>query len=82
MQVAELTVHGWDLAAALEHPVGDLDPALAEFALAMLQAQLEPEYRGSEDDGMFFGPEIAAPPDAAPYERLAAFAGRDPRWRA
>jgi hypothetical protein len=29
--------------------------------------------------GTAFGPRVEAPPDASAYERLAAFAGRDPR---
>ena len=77
-QVTEFTLHGWDLA----HATGQddrLDPALVEVALGFGHASLKPQFRGSEADGMAFGPEVEAPADATEYERLAAFFGRDPR---
>jgi uncharacterized protein (TIGR03086 family) len=70
-QVAELAVHTWDLATAIGRSVERLDPEVAETALEFMHASLRPELRGQA-----FGPEQPAPPDAGPYARLAAFAGR------
>lgn len=78
MQVAELAVHTWDLATATGQSV-DLDPEVAEVGLAFMRKSLAPKFRGGEDEGKSFGPEVDPGPDAGPYERLVAFAGRDPR---
>jgi len=78
MQVAELAVHAWDLATATGQSI-DLDPEVAEVGLAMMKANLAPKFRGTEAGGKSFGPEVDPGPDAGPYERLVAFAGRDPR---
>lgn len=69
--LAEFAVHGWDLATALGLPLDGLDPEVAELGLEFMQANLTPEMRVSA-----FGPEQPAPPDAGPYDRIAAFAGR------
>jgi uncharacterized protein (TIGR03086 family) len=78
MQVAELAVHAWDLATATGQSM-DLDPEVAEVGLALMRANLAPQFRGTEAEGKSFGPEVDPGPDAGPYERLVAFAGRDPR---
>jgi uncharacterized protein (TIGR03086 family) len=70
-QCAELAVHTYDLATALGSPTSDLDPLVAEHGLSFMQANLRPEIRGEA-----FGPEQPAPDGADPYERIAAFAGR------
>jgi uncharacterized protein (TIGR03086 family) len=70
-QVAELAVHTWDLTTALRIPVQGLDPEVADTALGFMRANLRPEMRSHA-----FGSEQPAPPDAGPYVRLAAFAGR------
>jgi uncharacterized protein (TIGR03086 family) len=70
-QSAEIAVHTYDLAAAIGHPTGDLDPAVAERGLAFMRANLTPENRGAA-----FQPEQRAPDGADAYQRLAAFAGR------
>ena len=70
-QTAEISVHTYDLATAIAHPTGDLDPEVAERGLALMQANLTPENRGP-----VFEPEQPAPGGADPYQRLAAFAGR------
>jgi uncharacterized protein (TIGR03086 family) len=80
LQVAELAVHTWDLATATGQSI-DLDPEVAEVGLAMMRANLAPQFRGTEADGKSFGPEVDPGPGAGPYERLVAFAGRDPRGR-
>jgi uncharacterized protein (TIGR03086 family) len=78
MQVAELAVHAWDLARATDQKT-DFDPEIAQVALAWMHSALDPSFRGSEADGKSFGPEVPVAEDAPPYDRLAAFAGRDPR---
>lgn len=81
MQVAELTVHAWDLASALDRS-DDLDPELAEFSAGWMAGALRAEYRGSEEDGKSFGFLVPVPADASAYQRLAGIAGRDPAWTA
>jgi uncharacterized protein (TIGR03086 family) len=75
-QIAELAVHGWDLAQATGQQPG-LDAALARHALSWSRQMLRPEFRGP---GRAFGPEVPVPPDAPIYRRLAAWFGRDPGW--
>lgn len=70
-QTAEFALHTWDLVRATGQS-RRLDPDVAEQALAFMSQALTPERRGEA-----FGAERDAPPDADPYERLAAFAGRD-----
>ncbi len=70
-QVAELAVHGWDLAVAIGFPLDRLDPEVAEVGLRFMRAAMTPERRGDA-----FAEEVAAPADAGPYDALAAFAGR------
>ena len=50
-----------------------LDPEVAERGLAFLSQGLTPDNRGGA-----FGAEVDVPADATVYDRLAAFAGRDP----
>jgi len=75
-QIAELAMHSWDLAKATHQHV-DLDPELAEYALAWSHQMLRPEFRGP---GKAFGFEIPVPADAPSYDRLAGWFGRDPGW--
>jgi uncharacterized protein (TIGR03086 family) len=71
MRFNELMVHGWDIAKATGQST-DLDPALAEEALASFQAvPFLP--RG---EGKPFGESRPAPPDATAADRLAAYLGR------
>jgi len=70
-QLAELAVHTWDLARALDRSTGDLDAAVAERGLAFMQAGLTADNRAP-----VFAPEQPAPPDGDAYTRIAAFAGR------
>ncbi len=72
-QTAEFAVHAWDLARATGEST-DLDPEVARRGLAFLSGTLTtPERRGD-----YFAPEVPVPDHAPPYDRLAAFAGRDP----
>jgi uncharacterized protein (TIGR03086 family) len=75
-QVAELATHSWDLMKATGQPA-DLDPRLAEHALAWSRGMLRPEWRGP---GRAFGAEVPVPQDAPIYDRLAGWFGRDPDW--
>lgn len=71
-QTAEFAVHTWDLARAVGRSTKKLDPEVAERGLAFMSRSLTDDNRGGA-----FGPEQPAPEGAGPYERLAAFAGRD-----
>lgn len=72
-QSAEIGVHTWDLLHATHHSM-PLDPEVAERGLAFLQQGLTSDNRGDA-----FAAPVDPPDDASPYDRLAAFAGRDPR---
>jgi uncharacterized protein (TIGR03086 family) len=70
MRVVELTIHTWDVAAAIGRP-RDLDPELVGFAGSVLRSRPIPRGVGGP-----FAPERPCPPGAADADRLAAFAGR------
>jgi uncharacterized protein (TIGR03086 family) len=71
-QAAEIAIHTWDLARATGQD-RELDADVAEQALAFMSNALTPENRGDS-----FADQLDAPEDAPAYDRLAAFAGRDP----
>lgn len=71
-QLAELSVHTWDLATALGETTAGLDPEDAERALAFMRDNLTRENRCGG-----FAPEQEAPSGADSYTLLAAFAGRE-----
>jgi uncharacterized protein (TIGR03086 family) len=77
MQRTEVVLHGWDLARGVGR-TGDLDPELAEIALAFARGMLRPEYRGTSAEGKHFGHEVPVPEDAPAYDRLAGWMGRSP----
>jgi uncharacterized protein (TIGR03086 family) len=70
--IADVVVHGWDLAKATGQPT-DLDPELGRFALEWGQTYLKPEFRGDA-----FGAEVPVSGDAPVIDRLVGFFGRDP----
>jgi uncharacterized protein (TIGR03086 family) len=72
-QVAELTVHAWDLARALGQPTSELDAEAAERGLAFMSQGLTADNRGEA-----FGEPVPVADDAPAADRIAAFAGRDP----
>lgn len=72
--VQEVLMHGWDLAAATGQET-ELDPELAEFALAFARQVLPDQPRGGE---VPFAAVVPAPEGAGPYARLAAWLGRTP----
>ena len=71
-QLANMAVHSWDIARATDQSTA-LDPEVGEAALTWGRQNLKPELRGQT-----FGPEVAVPPDAPLYDRLAGFFGRTP----
>ena len=78
MYLAELAAHTWDLARATGQ-LDRLDPSLPLRALGGAHAMIKPHYRNMVAPGAPFGSEVAPPPDADDWERLAAFMGRNPR---
>ena len=67
---AEIAAHTWDVVRAVGYD-GELDAEVAERGLAFMTASMKPDQRGQA-----FKPEVSPPAGAGPYERLAAFAGR------
>jgi len=72
-QTAELAVHTWDLVRATGQS-RTLDPEVAQRGLDFMAAGLTSDNRAPA-----FGPEVSVADDASIYDRLAAYAGRDPR---
>ena len=70
----ENVTHAWDLSEALGHPV-QLDPELAEFALAVARRVLPDAERDADTP---FATAQAAPEGADAYGQLAAWLGRKP----
>jgi uncharacterized protein (TIGR03086 family) len=78
LYVAELATHAWDLAKATRQ-LDRLDGSLALPALDAARAMIKPKYRDLVEPGSPFAAEVALPPIADNWERLAAFMGRDPQ---
>jgi len=78
-QVADVVVHGWDLAKATGQPT-EQDHELAQVSLEWGRENLKPQFRGPEESDKVFGEEVAVPDDAPVYEQLAGWFGRDPHW--
>jgi hypothetical protein len=74
-QIADLAVHGWDIAKATGQPT-DLDPEVGQLALDWGRENLKPQFRGDEASGRAFGPEVAVAADAPLYDRLAGASSR------
>lgn len=70
MRVAEMMVHGWDVARATGQPT-DLDPELAGVVLESFRS-----LRASGAGGDMFGPPQPAPEGATVADQLAALTGR------
>lgn len=74
--VAELVLHGWDLAKASSQPF-DVDEAAAGAVLAFateIQQGDEASRQG------LYGPPVPIPEDASTLERALGMAGRNPAW--
>jgi uncharacterized protein (TIGR03086 family) len=76
-EIADLVVHGWDLAKATGQST-DLDPELGQLSLDWATQNLKPEFRGDEASGAAFGTDVPVPDDAPLHDRLAGFFGRNP----
>jgi uncharacterized protein (TIGR03086 family) len=74
MNLAEMVLHGWDLAVATGQSYS-LSDAAAGAALAAVEANAElfRQYQG-------FAPAVPAPADAPALDRALAASGRDPSW--
>jgi uncharacterized protein (TIGR03086 family) len=73
----EVVMHGWDLARATGQPY-HCDEATTAAILAFTTASARPENAGGRQG--VFGPVVAVPDDAPPFDRALGFAGRDPQW--
>lgn len=73
--IPDVFMHRWDLARS-----NDLDPGWDPETADGLRESMSGMADMLRDSGQF-GPEVPAPADATPAERLAAFLGRDPRWQ-
>ena len=72
-----LLVHGWDYAAATEHPL-DVPDSLANYVLGVAEKIITPERRANGE----FAEAVEPPDGASGFDRLAAFTGRDPAAKA
>jgi uncharacterized protein (TIGR03086 family) len=70
-QCAEIAVHTWDLATALDRSTETLDPEIAERGRAFMLVSLTDDIRDPA-----FAPARQAPEGADSYAQIAAFAGR------
>ncbi|WP_092776954.1 TIGR03086 family metal-binding protein [Actinokineospora terrae] len=75
MLLAELVLHGWDLATATGLPF-DVDPEVAAVARDSTAAMAE---QGREYG--VFGPEVPVPADAPALSQALGVSGRDPEFR-
>ncbi|WP_185011788.1 TIGR03086 family metal-binding protein [Crossiella cryophila] len=74
MVVAELVVHGWDLARATGQVV-DWDAGLVEF----LHEQVAMTAQQGREMGVY-GAEVGVSSDASTLDRILGLTGRDPQW--
>lgn len=75
MFLVDMVVHRWDLARAVGEPYGPDVEAVAR-ALGFTERMVEMgRKRGA------FGPPVAVPEDAPPFDRLLGAIGRDPGWK-
>jgi uncharacterized protein (TIGR03086 family) len=76
MLVADLAIHGWDLACATGQPLACAD-AVGEAAERFVTATAEQ----GRSMGLF-ADAVPVPPGASALDRAVALSGRDPGWRA
>ena len=75
MNLAELVLHGWDVAAATGQEIEVSDgTARAVLALVEQYAEMFREYAG-------FAAALPVPDGLPPLERALRLSGRDPHWR-
>ena len=74
LNIAEMVLHGWDLAAATGQTYTVSEPAAAAALRAVeANADLFREYKG-------FAEPVEVTPTASTLDRLLALSGRDPGW--
>ncbi|HEY0718433.1 MAG TPA: TIGR03086 family protein, partial [Streptosporangiaceae bacterium] len=74
--LAEMVLHGWDVARAIGEAYHCDGPVLAAAAGAVDDnAELFRQYQG-------FAPPVTLPARASAFDRLLATSGRDPAWTA
>jgi uncharacterized protein (TIGR03086 family) len=75
LNIAELVLHGWDLAVATGQRF-TVDPAAAAAALQAVEANADlfRQYKG-------FAEAVPVPADASALDRALGPSGRDPAWR-
>jgi uncharacterized protein (TIGR03086 family) len=77
----EVLVHGWDLAVATGQPAAGEEAGLSghvQAAAGWVAAVVAGTPEGSPG---LFGPPVAVPAGAPPFDRLLGLTGRDPAWR-
>jgi uncharacterized protein (TIGR03086 family) len=76
LMIAELVLHGWDLAVATgQRYAVDEEAAAAALVAIEANAELFRQYKG-------FAEPVPVSPGAAVLDRALALSGRDPRWQA
>jgi uncharacterized protein (TIGR03086 family) len=73
----EVVTHAWDLARAIGQPF-EADHESVVGCMEFVRPISEPGAEAGRAPA--FGPVVAAPPDASPFEQLIALTGRDPGW--
>ena len=73
----EVLLHGWDLAVATGQ---DYAPSPTECDAVLPIVSPSPETPDGSDRGGLFGPVVAVPDGAGPFDRVLGLAGRDPHW--
>jgi uncharacterized protein (TIGR03086 family) len=75
LNIAEMVLHGWDLAAATGQAYTVSEPAAAAaLRAALANADLFRQYKG-------FAEPVEVPPTASTLDRVLALSGRDPAWK-
>ena len=73
LNIAEMVLHGWDLAAATGQRYTVSDAAVEAAAAVEANADLFRQYKG-------FAEAVEVPASASALDRLLAASGRDPAW--
>jgi len=73
----EVLLHGWDVARATGLPYQPTESECEAVLPIVTPESTDPEGAGREG---LFGPVVAVPDDAAPFDRVLGLAGRDPGW--
>ena len=73
----EVLLHGWDLARATGQPYNVSHDEADAVLPIVTPEESDPDGTGR---GELFGPVVAVPADAPPFDRVLGLAGRDPAW--